>query len=164
MKNKKNIYIIIGFVVILIVASNIYVSINNKEKDKDVTNEPVITYQTKENIIKIKQDIQFTNKNQIIEIGPETVSKDEFNGGMTVSIASGTTKGKLKIDAYVDDELMRSFYLEQKNYNDGICETIPYDFGDRDKVNVKVKFQYVDEKEIDSLDTYNIQIWANDMP
>ena len=74
MKNKKKIYIIIGFVLILIVASNIYVSIKNREKD--VTNEPVITYQTKENIIKIKQEIKFTEKNQIIEIGPETVTKD----------------------------------------------------------------------------------------
>ena len=162
MKNKKKIYIIIGFVLILIVASNIYVSIKNREKD--VTNEPVITYQTKENIIKIKQEIKFTEKNQIIEIGPETVTKDEFNGGMTVDIASGTTKAKVKVDAYVDDELMRSFYLEPKNYNDSICEIIPYDLGDRDKVEVKVKFQYIDEKEIDSLDIYKIQIWANDMP
>ena len=164
MKGNKRIPIIIGVILILIVASNIYVLINNKQKEEAFYSEPITERQTVEYLSIIKQDIQFTEKNQIIELGPEVFVEDENKENiMHFSLSSSTTKAKLKVNLYVDDEIIRSFDFEPAAYDDSLSDSIPYDLSDRDKMDIKITLQYVDEKEVDFLDKYNVELRVYDI-
>lgn len=165
MNKKKKILSIIIAIIVVMIASNFYVM--NKNNKKEEKNNEVVSnsiYHVKEGLIETNETITFTKKDEIIKIGPQLVKKDEYKGGFTISITSSTTMAKLKVEAYVDDKLVKEFYYETDSYDSGVIEVVPYDMGEKEKMELLVKFQYVDEKDVDSSSKYDVKILANDTP